>query len=95
MGHAAGESADPNAASFVKHAKALGLLTSGFNLANRWAYWLAGRAHFASCTKFSAALDDSRFETSSMCAVVGARQSSKEPFKVACSVPQEHFSVNH
>ena len=96
MGHAVGaEGADPNAASFVKHAKALGLLKTAFDLTKRWAsslkrYWLAGRAHHTGCTKFSVAVDDSRFQTSSMCAAVGAQRSIKEPFLA----PQENASAN-
>ena len=77
MGHGLGEcGADPNAASFVKHAKALGVPKTSFDLTKRWAsilkrYWLAGGAHFTSCIKFSVALDDSRFQTLSICAIVG------------------------
>ena len=100
MGHAVGASGeDLNPASLFKHAKALGLLKAACDLSERCAsilkrYWLAGRAHLPGCTKFSAVLDDSRFQTSSMCAAVGAQRSSNEHFLVASSPPQENARAN-
>ena len=98
MGHAVGVSGeDPNPASPVKHAKALGLLKTVFDLSKRWAgilkrCWLAGRAHLFGCTKFYVALDDSRFQISSI--VVGAQRSNNERFLVARSPPQENARAN-
>ena len=100
MGHAVGASGeDLNPASLFKHAKALGLLKAACDLSERCAsilkrFWLAGRAHLPGCTKFSAVLDDSRFQTSSMCAAVGAQRSSNEHFLVASSPPQENARAN-
>ena len=100
MGHAVGASGeDLNPASLFKHAKALGLLKAACDLSERCAsilkrYWLAGRAHLPGCTKFSAVLDDSRFQTSSMCAAVGAQRSNNELFLVASSPPQENARAN-
>ena len=90
-------SADPNAASLVKYAKMFGLLRKSFSVCKRWAlilerYWLAGRAFFSTCDKFSCAVDDSRFDTSSMCGVLGAQQTSTSPFKLAWTPPQELHS---
>ena len=87
-------SADPNAASLVKHAKHLGLLWRCFSVCKRWSlilkrYWLSGRALFSTCDKFSCAVDDSRFDTSSMCGVLGAQAHSTSPFKVAWTPPQK------
>ena len=100
MGHAVGASGeDLNPASLFKHARALGLLKAACDLSERCAsilkrYWLAGKAHLPGCTKFFEVLDDSRFQTSSMCAAVGAQRSNNEHFLVASSPPQENARAN-
>ena len=100
MGHAVGASGeDLSPVSLFKHAKALGLLKAACDLSERCAgilkrYWLAGRAHLPGCSKFFAVLDDSRFQTSSMCAAVGAQRSNNEHFLVASSPPQENARAN-
>ena len=82
------------AESLGRHAKSCGLLSKSFSMARRWAcilkrLRLSSRRWFSKCEKYSVAVDESRFQTITSSALLGAQQCAHGPFKTVWAFPQE------